>query len=116
MAKLPNVEQAYIDARKITAYLLNTAHPFGGAKAAFFKRFEFGAENWELLRDALLAHAKYHEIARSYAGHYGQVFEIAGPLATPDGRNPAVWVVWMIRHGEAFPRLVIAVPSRGDEQ
>jgi len=36
MAKLPNAEQAFIDARKITAYLLNRAHPFGGAKAVFF--------------------------------------------------------------------------------
>jgi len=36
MAKLPNAEQAFIDARKITGSLLNRAHPFGGAKAAFF--------------------------------------------------------------------------------
>ena len=116
MAKLPNVEQAFIDARKITAYLLDRVHPFGGPKAAFFERFGFAADNWELLRNALLAHAKDHDIARSYAGHYGQVFEIAGPVATPDGRKPVVRVVWMIRQGEAYPRLVTAVPSRGDEQ
>jgi len=116
MAKLPNVEQAFIDERKITAYLLNRAHPFGSAKTAFFERFGFAAGNWETLRDALLAHANDHEIARSYAARHGQVFEIVGPLTTPDGRHPAVRVVWMIREGEAYPRLVTAVPSRGEEQ
>lgn len=107
MAKLPNAEQAIIDARKITAYLLNRAHPFGGAKAAFLEHFGFTAENWE----ALLAHAGDHEIAHQYEARHGQTFEIVGPLATPDGRNPTVRVVWMIRSGETYPRLVTSVPS-----
>jgi len=111
MAKLHNAEQAIIDEPKITAYLLNRAHPFGGAKAAFFERFGFVHENWHALRDALLSHADDHEIAHQYEARHGQIFEIIGPLATPDGRNPTVRVVWMVRKGEAYPRLVTAVPS-----
>lgn len=111
MAKLPHADSAIIDERKITAYLLDRAHPFGGAKAAFFGRFGFTTEGWQVLRDALLAHAQDHEVAESRHTRHGQVYEVEGPLAAPDGRMPGVRVVWMIRNGEELPRLVTAVPS-----
>ena len=111
MAKLPGSESAIIDERKITAYLLNRQHPLGGPKAAFFESFGFFADDWRLLRDALAAHARDNDIARSHHARHGVVFEIVGPLPAPDGRAPMVLVAWMIRNGEELPRLVTAVPS-----
>jgi filamentous hemagglutinin len=113
MAKLPNIDQAIIEKRKITAYLLDRGHPLGGPKAVFFERFGFSAADWQRFRDALLAHARANDIARSYRARHGQVYEVTGPLATPDGREPTVLVAWMVREGEDRPRLVTAVPSRG---
>jgi filamentous hemagglutinin len=111
MATLPNVDRAIIDERKLTGYLLNRAHRFGGGKAAFFERFGFTAGDWKTLRDALIAHARDNEVGNSDTRRHGQIYEITGPLATPDGRNPTVLVAWMIRHGETEPRLVTAVPA-----
>jgi len=63
--KLPNRENARVSEQKITAYLLSMTHPTGRDKAAFFWKFGFAPENWQLLRDALLQHADIHEVAAS---------------------------------------------------
>jgi hypothetical protein len=39
--KLPNSNLAIVSEQKLTLYLLNSAHPAGGSKAAFFLRFGF---------------------------------------------------------------------------
>jgi hypothetical protein len=114
MAKLPNIEQALVEDAKLTAYLLNPAHPRGAAKARFLMSFGFTASEWRRLRDAIIEHARDNEIAHSYPGRYGQVYEVDGPLLSPDGRNPTVLIAWMIRWSEDQPRLVTAVPSRGE--
>lgn len=111
MAKLPNVDRALIEPRKITGYLLSPTHPKGAPKCAFFGGFGFKVADWEKLRDALLAHAVANEVDWVYATDYGMMIEVVGPLAAPDGRAPKVLVVWTIRTGEDFPRLVTAVPA-----
>ena len=45
--RLPNAHQALIDREKITEYLLNTAHRYGGSKARFFGEFGFELATWE---------------------------------------------------------------------
>jgi hypothetical protein len=111
IAKLPNADRAIIDERKITGCLLDLTHPFGRAKATLFMRFRFVPENWQRLRDALAMHAGNNEFATSMTRRHGVMYEVVGPLYTPDGRNPRVRVAWMIRHGEDLPRLVTAVPA-----
>ncbi|MGE0700692.1 MAG: DUF6883 domain-containing protein [Hyphomicrobiaceae bacterium] len=111
MAKLPHGERASIDDRKIIAYLLNPSHRFGGAKAVFFERFGFTLDDWQGLREALLLHARENEVVSSEEQLHGEMYEVVGPLRSPDGRNPTVLVAWMIRHGEDSPRLVTAVPA-----
>ena len=108
---LPNADRAFVDPAKITAYLLSPTHKRGQHKAAFFRSFGFDLNNWELLRDALLEHARTNAVVRTEPTSYGMMYEMAGRLVSPDGRNPNVLVVWTIRHGEDFPRLVSAVPS-----
>ena len=111
MTQLPNTDCAFVAPEKITHYLLAHDHPPGGPKAAFFESFGFEMDRWEELRDRLLAHAQTYAAVATDATPYGQVYEVNGRLLTPDGRNPIVLVVWMIRVGEDFPRLVTAVPS-----
>jgi len=60
--KLPHLGMATVPERKITHYLLNPAHPAGGSKAAFFMRFGFVAQRWDILAEALLQHARDHEV------------------------------------------------------
>jgi hypothetical protein len=112
MTILPNVDRAFVDPRKLTAYLLSPAHKLGAAKATFFESFGFTLDMWPDLRDAMLLHARSGAVVDTSSTVYGQVYEVNGRLETPDGRNPFVLVVWMIRIGEDFPRLVTAVPSR----
>lgn len=111
MAELPNIDHAMVEERKITAYLLDGRHTLGGAKAVFFERFGFSAADWMRFRDAVLAHARDNDVHHSYDARHGRVYDIVGPLTSPDGRNPLVLVVWMIRSGEDRPRLVTVVPS-----
>jgi len=92
IARLPNADRAIIDQKKITGYLLDPTHPFGRAKAAFFMRFGFALDNWQVLRDALVMHAGNNEVALSMTRRHGVMYEVIGPLKTPDGRNPQVRV------------------------
>lgn len=111
MAKLANADRAVVDPRKITDYLLSPSHTDGAAKAGFFGSFGFALIQWGVLRDAFLHHALDHDVVASRPTPFGQVYEVRGRLLSPDGRNPMVMVVWIVRRGEDFPRLVTAVPS-----
>jgi putative transcriptional regulator len=44
------------------------------------------------------------------ANAFGILYEIEGPLPSPDGRNPLVRVIWMIDTGALDPRLITLVP------
>jgi len=61
--RVPNYEQAVVSERKIVAYLLSVTHRDGRSKAAFFMRFGFTADSWEILANALRRHAADHEVA-----------------------------------------------------
>jgi hypothetical protein len=111
MAKLPNADRAIIETGKLTNYLLSPTHPDGAAKAGFFVSFGFSLSAWQVLRDALIQHAVDHDVVSSRPTVFGRVFEVRGCLQTPDGRNPMVLVVWIVRNGSDQPRLVTAVPS-----
>ena len=108
--KLPNVDSAVVDQEKITGYLLDPAHRYGASKARFFAQFGFRLAEWEILANALRAHAGQHEIARSKESGYGRRYEIDGPLDTPDGKRPRVRSVWQTDEGQLAPRLITAHP------
>ncbi|HEY8324673.1 MAG: DUF6883 domain-containing protein [Ktedonobacterales bacterium] len=106
--RLPNLQNARVEEQKVTAYLLSDERSEG--KAAFFVSFGFSLERWELLHDALLAHAALHEVVRGVDSPHGAKYIIEGSLTTPDGRNPLVRSVWIIETGSHAPRLVTAYP------
>jgi hypothetical protein len=108
--KLPNVERAVVPSRKITHYLLSTAHRDGQHKAEFFRSFGFKMEAWEELASALLKHTRNHEIVEIVPTPVGRNFVIEGALPAPDGRSPKVRVVWFIANEEEMVTLATAYP------
>jgi hypothetical protein len=104
--RLPNGERADLDA-KLEEYLLNPDHPKGKHKAWMFEsRLGITLENAGILGTALLAAAANsdHAEARGDNG-FGGVFVVTFPLSTAKG-SAIVSSVWIIRHGEDFPRLI----------
>jgi hypothetical protein len=108
--KLPNAERAVVPSRKITHYLLSTAHRDGQHKAEFFYRFGFTIEAWEALALALLNHALQHEVVEIMPTPFGRNFVVEGVLTAPDGRLPKVRVVWFIAKNAETATLATAYP------
>jgi hypothetical protein len=108
--KLPNTERAVVPSRKITHYLLSSAHRDGQHKAEFFSSFGFTIEAWEELAAALLTHARQHEVVETVTTPFGQNFVIEGALPAPDGRSPEVRVVWFIAKNSETATLATAYP------
>lgn len=109
--KLPNYTHCVIAEAKLTDYLLAVAHPDGAPKAKFLAGFGFPLDNSVALRVALLVHAEFNEVIETRQTEFGTTFAVEGPLASPDGRDPIVRVVWMIDIGTDTPRLITLVPA-----
>lgn len=105
---LPYLQNALVEQRKVCDYLLSEERSEG--KATFFVSFGFSLARWELLRDALLAHAASYDVARTVSNSHGIKYIVEGALQTPDTRNPPVRSVWIVNSGEVAPRLVTAYP------
>jgi len=108
--KLPRAEEAVVPRNKVENYLLNLGHPDGGGKAKFFFLFGFRREEWSVLADALLRHAREHPVAESLSDADGVTYLLEGPLETPSGRKPRLRSVWLIETGELAPRFITAYP------
>jgi hypothetical protein len=107
---LPNHESATVDRRKILEYLLNSAHPENGGKAAFFASLDFAHGNVEELMTALRAQASAEVTVHTTTEH-GDKFVIDGFLTSRTGKIGAVRTVWIIDRGSRIPRLVTAYPK-----
>ena len=110
--KLPNVENAIVPRRKITEYLLSSTHRDGRSKAAFFTRFGFSIEEWDVLAAALLRHARQHEITKIEGSPFGTRYVIEGTMVAPDGTTLNIRSIWFIRNGGTIPQIVSAYPLR----
>jgi hypothetical protein len=108
--KLPNYQNAVVEETKITKYLLSDVHTSGKGKAQFFTHFGFSIEQWENLANALLQHAKEHEITNHIDSPHGVKYVIEGRLNSPDKRNPFVRAIWITDLGNDYARLVTAYP------
>lgn len=110
MDHLSGLKNAIVDEDNIKHYLLSTEHPTGRAKAQFFMAFGFSVDAWATLRDALLQHAENNEVGDEVVTQFGTKYQVDGPLATPDGRNPQVRAIWFVANDEKEPRFVTAYP------
>ena len=112
----PPAAAFHVPPEKLTWYLLDLAHPKGGAgKARFFRAFGFMPEGWKQFAEALRAHgagrtlAEVEAVAVPALEPPTQTWVVECALTTPDGRNPCVRSVWRLQGGQP-PRLVTAYP------
>jgi hypothetical protein len=116
MASIFNANQAIVEDRKITHYLLSSDHPAGRPKAIFFGRFGFQRSRWRRLRGALLEHARSGAVVSVNDTRFGKKYTVEGRLQTPSARAPLVRSIWFVRTGETAARLVTAYPVSGANQ
>jgi len=108
---LPNADRAIVPEAKVRDYLLSNAHPVGRFKAVFFIALGHSTENWELLRDALLAIAATDEATPGHVSPFGQKFEVRATLTGPSGRRAQVVTVWMVPTGQDIAHFITAFPA-----
>jgi len=109
--KLPACERAIIEPAKVRDYLLSPEHSVGRSKQRFFAALGFRREQWEELRDALLALARAGDAEPGQASPFGQKHVVRGILQGPIGRSASVETVWIVLDGEDVPRLITAYPG-----
>jgi hypothetical protein len=108
---LPNADQAVVEERKITEYLMSESHPDGASKAMFFSGFGFKIARWQELAESLRLLARVSPVSEVRETPYGRRFVVRGRLDTPSGRRPTVRTVWVLEPGAPAPRLVTAFPD-----
>lgn len=103
--RLPNGHQADIGT-KLEDYVLNPYHRSGRHKARVFQTvLGITRVNADVLRQALLHTAAASDRAEDRGDNgFGHEFVLRFPLSTHTG-SATVLSAWIIRHGEAFPRL-----------
>jgi hypothetical protein len=107
---LPNAHLAVIDPVKVHGYLLSASHPIGRFKCAFFSSLGYAPDDWERLRDDLLAIARDNPATSGSPSAFGQKFEVDGMLTGPNGNAARINTVWIVLAGESAPRFVTAYP------
>jgi hypothetical protein len=108
--RIPGADNAVIDEAKIRDYLLSPEHTVGSAKAKFFGRLGFEQQDWPVLRTEL-ARFVHDEATLGVRTMFGQKYIVAGTIHGPAGLDADVVVVWIVLHGEQFPRFVTAYPG-----
>lgn len=109
---LPNGERAYIDPRKISAYLLSVAHPVGRHKWAFFQALGFTPDDLERLADALRGIARTGTVVQQVPTTFGTRYIVDGTFTAPNGTIPSLRTVWIVEPGGTDPRFITAFPHR----
>lgn len=106
---LPNPHRAIVGQAKVQLYLLSVDHPQGRFKAAVFNAVGYRAARWQVL-EADLARTAHEPARRMSDTAFGQKYEVPAILRGPAGGTIGIVVVWLVRWGETFPRLVTAFP------
>lgn len=101
---LPNADRAVVDVRKLRDYCLNADHPRGQHKARVFKRaLGWAVNEADEVRRRLLEAVLQAEASFLGADDYGQRYAIDFVVQGVSG-PVTVRSLWVIRHGEDFPR------------
>ncbi|MFE4108423.1 DUF6883 domain-containing protein [Almyronema epifaneia] len=99
--------------QKLETYALNSSHSSGKHKARLFRaKLGITLENKELLVNALLQAASVTGAAMTISDQYGDRYVIDFLLKTEVGAS-LVRSAWIIRRGEAYPRLTSVYPIQG---
>lgn len=104
--KLPNHEQALIDAQKLIGYSLDPEHDEGRHKAHLFESLlGISSHNAELLLHAVEHAAVTGDAVLGKLDKYGQRYVIDFDFTGPSG-TATIRSAWITRTDEDFPRLV----------
>ena len=103
--KLPSGQRANLGT-KVEEYVLNPLHREGKHKARVFESvLGITLANADVLREALLDNAAHSDQVEWRGDNgFGAVYVLRFPLSTPKA-TATVLTVWIVRHGEGFPRL-----------
>jgi hypothetical protein len=102
--KVPNADRAIIAVDKLTGYLLNVSHKRGGPKARVLLSVGCRSDNPQSLESALRAQHLSLDVTRTHDNAYGVVYEIEGPIKTPNGSR--FCSVWQVDTGTDVPRAI----------
>ena len=108
--KLPNVEHAIVDERKLRDYLLSRSHPIGRFKAAFFQSLGFSSEDWAELATQLKRVAKDGDAKLVTTTKYGRKYVVLGTIIGKQGDSAEVVTIWILADSDDNPRLVTVYP------
>jgi len=106
----PNAEHAIVAEEKIRDYLLNLAHPVGGAKAVWFASIGYTLDNWQELASDLLQLARTADDFMAKPSPFGVKYEVSGEIGRPGHRWAVVVSVWIVEENGS-PRLVTEYPG-----
>jgi hypothetical protein len=76
--KLPNAASAIVDEAKVRDYLRSPEHPVGRFKARVFRAAGYERDNWQRLRDDLLALARSVDVSPTSVDEFGRRFVAPG--------------------------------------
>jgi hypothetical protein len=107
---VPNADRAIIAPEKLTGYLLNVSHKRGGPKARLLLRVGYQSDDSRLLESDLRSQHLSIDVTRTSQNAYGVVYEIDGPIKTPDGRTMRFCSVWQVDTGTDVPRFITMYP------
>jgi hypothetical protein len=114
MTALPNAHIAEVPENKILR-LLNTAHPDGAGKAAFFLALGCQRTHCRVFQRDLAGVAKTGAMQAVVTTEHGTKYGTDGSLAVPRGGTLTVRTIWILDQGAEVPRLVTAYPAEVGE-
>jgi hypothetical protein len=108
--KVPNADRAVIAAAKLGGYLLNVSHKRGGPKARLLLSVGYRSDNPQSLESDLRVQHLSLDVTRTHQSAYGVVYEIEGPITTPNRRTVRFCSVWQVDTGTDVPRFITMYP------
>ncbi len=106
----PDADRAIVAQEKVCDYLLNTNHPVGGSKAAWFASVGYSLDRWQELASDLLRVAISNDDFLAKPSPFGVKYEVTGTVGCSGFRPATVVTVWIVE-GNNPPRLVTAYPE-----
>lgn len=106
--KLP--ENTLIATEKLTQYLLVLRKRHD--KSRWLAQAGYTLENWHLLEEDLRTQILSLDVIPTENTKYGQMYEIRGKLAGPNGRTLAVCTMWMTETTTGETKFITMYPDK----
>jgi hypothetical protein len=107
---IPSATEATAAAEKVRDYLLNSEHPDGGSKAAWFQSLGYVRDLWQELASDLSVLAATCEQFVTVQTPFGVKCVVKGQIGRKSHRGASVLAVWIVE-ADRPPRLVTAYPD-----